>query len=445
MYCKKLFCTILAAAAALSVAAGELTFKFSCNKTEPVFKVGEKIILTGEVFDDGKPAVEQKVSVYLNNDNKVVKYIKKVNAGKPFSFEFTPTVPGWVSMRIYVLDAKGKHMTKKIKRHGRVITESCYGGYGVMVEPEKLAVAKAEPADFDEFWNKVKADLAAVPVKELEKKSVPNAKADIFNVKISCIEEKPVSGYLCMPKNAKPKSLPAMLFFHGAGVGSSYANIGAALRGYIYFDVNAHGIENGLPRKHYNDLRANYYLPAGKPGYPHWGKDNRDTFYFKGMFARVLRALEYVKTLPQWDGKHLIVCGGSQGGAQVLVAAGLDKDVSLAKCEVPAMCDHSGCLAGHMSGWPKLYKATKDGKPDNQAVADCAGYFDGVHFAKRIKCPIYFSTGGIDFTCPPSSVYKAYNNIPAGTKKSLDYTPTGNHGGSKTKNFDQIAQKHIKE
>ena len=445
MSIKNLFCSFAAASAILAVSAGEITFKFNCNKNEPVFKTGEKIILTGEVFDDGKPAAEQDVSVYLNNNNNTVKYIKKAKAGKPFSFEITPKAPGWVSLRIYALDEKGKQKSRKVKRFGRTVTETCYGGYGVMVEPEKLAVAKAEPADFDEFWNKTKAELAAVPVKELDKKVVPHAKVDAFNVKISCIGDKPVSGYLCMPKNAKPKSLPAMLFFHGAGVGSAHANISKALQGYIYFDVNAHGIENGLPRKHYDDLKANFYLPAGKVGYPHWGKESRDTFYFKGMFARVLRALEYVKTLPQWDGKHLIVCGSSQGGAQVLAAAGLDKDVSLAKCEVPAMCDHSGCLIGHASGWPKLYKSTKDGKPDNPAVAECAGYFDGVHFAKRVKCPIYFSTGGIDFTCPPSSVYKAYNNVPAGVKKSLDYTPTGNHGGSKTKNFDQIASKHIKE
>jgi cephalosporin-C deacetylase-like acetyl esterase len=248
-----------------------------------------------------------------------------------------------------------------------------------------------------------------------------------------------------MPKNAKPKSCPAYVSFHGAGVGSSNMNAAKALQGFIALDINAHGIENGHPRKYYNDLRENFYLPKGKPGYPQWGKESRDTFYFKGMYMRVLRALEYVKSLPQWDGKRLVVSGSSQGGAQVLAACGLDKDVTFARCEVPAMCDHAGCLVGHQSGWPRLFNVTKDGKSNNPAAEKCASYFDGVHFAKRVKCPIYFSTGGYDFTCCPSSVYKAYNNVPAGVVKSIYFNPTGNHGGSKIANFESVLKKYIKE
>lgn len=47
------------------------------------------------------------------------------------------------------------------------------------------------------------------------------------------------------------------------------------------------------------------------------------------MYLRVLRALDYVKTLPEWDGKNLIVIGSSQCGAQAIVAAALDPQVSL--------------------------------------------------------------------------------------------------------------------
>ena len=445
MIFRKSACVIAAAAAISSLLAGELTFKFNANTKTPFCKVGEKVVITGTVLDDGNTPQGQKVSVSFMFNNKTVKSIRKADASKPFVMEYTPKRPGWISLRITALDENGKVISKKVKRNGREITQLCYGGYGIMVDPEKLSPSTPEPEDFDAFWNNVKKELAAVPMKEIEKKQIPNKRADVFDMKISCAGEKPVSGYICMPKNAKPKSLPAILHFHGAGVSSSYANVGRAAQGFICFDVNAHGIENGLPKKHYNDLRANYYLPKGKTGYPHWGKESRDTFYFKGMFMRVLRALEYVKSLPQWDGKHLVVCGGSQGGAQVLVASGLDNDVTFAKCEVPAMCDHSGILVGDMSGWPRLFKLTKDGKPDNPAVAECAAYFDGVNFAKRIKCPIYFSTGGYDFTCSPSSVYKAYNNVPANVFKAIEFNPAGNHGTSKNSAFEKAMLKHIKE
>ena len=422
--------------------AGEVTFDFKCNKETPFCKAGEKITITAQALVDGKPSEKQKISCYFTFNDKKIKSLRKVSADKPYTFEYTPDSPGWIALRVYAVDEKGKPLSKRTKRRR---SQNIYGGYGVMVDADKLTQSVPEPADFDEFWNKVKAELAAVPMKEIEKKHVKNKVADVFDMKISCAGDKPVSGYLCMPKNAKPKSLPAILFFHGAGVNSSYANVSRAAQGFIYFDVNAHGIENGKRGNFYSDLRANYYLPKGKVGYPHWGKDDRDTFYFKGMFMRVMRALEYVKSLPQWDGKHLIVCGSSQGGAQVLAACGLDKDITFAKCEVPAMCDHAGCLVKHASGWPKLIKLKKDGKPVDPKVVVCAGYFDGVHFAKRIKCPIYFSTGGIDFTCPPSSVYKAYHNVPNGVFKNIEYTPTGNHGGSKNKSFESAMLKHIKE
>ena len=428
-----------------SAAAETVTVDFKINKSEPFYKSGEKIVVTAQALLDGQAAAGKSLRCNVTYNTKTVKFIKKIDGGKPVVLEYTPETPGFLCVRLYVIDEKGKIVKQKFKRNGRIVTNDICGGYGVMVDPEKLTPSVAEPADFDAFWNQVKADLAKVPVKAIERKQLKNAKADAFDVKIACIGDKPVSGYLCIQKNAKPKSLPAMVFFHGAGVYSSFANVGRAAAGWIYFDVNAHGIENGHPKKYYEDLRASYYLPKGKIGYPQWGKQNRDTFYFKGMFARVIRALEYVKSLPEWDGKNLIVAGGSQGGAQVLVAAGLDKDVTLAKCEVPAMCDHAGILAGHVSGWPRLINVKKDGTPVDAAVVETAGYFDGVNFAKRIKCPIYFSTGGYDLTCSPTSVYKAYNAIPSGVKKNLDFTPNGNHGSSKVKNFEAALKKNMKE
>ena len=43
-----------------------------------------------------------------------------------------------------------------------------------------------------------------------------------YDLKIACAGGMPVSGYLCMPKNAEPKSLKAELLFRG------YAVVGAS-------------------------------------------------------------------------------------------------------------------------------------------------------------------------------------------------------------------------
>ena len=218
-----------------------------------------------------------------------------------------------------------------------------------------------------------------------------------------------------------------------------------AARGFLALDINAHGIVNGKPKSFYDNLRKTYYYTTHdefrKTRYALWNKHDRDKYYFKGMYMRVMRALEYVKSLPEWDGKHLIVTGGSQGGAQVLAACGLDKDITFARAGVPAQCDHSGCLAGRHSGWPALYKASE--YKTHPEYAKCASYFDGAYFAKRIKCPIYINTGFMDTVCPPSSVFAAYNSIPAGVEKHMQTSPTGGHSTPHTDAQKALA-KYIK-
>lgn len=92
------------------------------------------------------------------------------------------------------------------------------------------------------------------------------------------------------------------------------------------------------------------------------------------------------------------------------------------------MSDHAGCLAKRDSGWPRLYKADKNGKPDAPEVAATAAYYDNVYFAKRVKCPINVNTGLFDRTCVPTSVIAAFNNIPETTQKWLTIVPDGAHG-----------------
>jgi cephalosporin-C deacetylase len=62
------------------------------------------------------------------------------------------------------------------------------------------------------------------------------------------------------------------------------------------------------------------------------GSGDREQMYFKGMFLRVLRALDFLTVQPEWDGHTLIVYGSSQGGFQAFAAAGLDPARQLHLC-----------------------------------------------------------------------------------------------------------------
>ncbi|MBK6285766.1 MAG: alpha/beta fold hydrolase [Draconibacterium sp.] len=280
---------------------------------------------------------------------------------------------------------------------------------GVVVDPEKFQPGTNRPKDFRKFWKNEKKQLSALPM-EVKSEKVENIKEgfDCSNIEINCIGPKPVRGYFAKPKNAAPKSLPIILFVHAAGVKGSwclsqpetavnYAKMG---NGTLAFDLNAHGMLNGQPQEYYNDLEADELK-----GYFYRGLENREEFYFRGMYLRLMRTLDFLTSQPEWDGKRIIVIGESQGGGQALAAAGLDNRVSAAVATVPAMCDWGGTLAGRKGGWPQPFSQPGD----QQKMLQTLPYFDAAHLLKNSKATIVTEIGFIDYTCPSNSIYSAIN------------------------------------
>ena len=409
------------------------TLQVTPLQTKSIYKAGEKIAFQITLIDKAKqPVSGQKIGYAVSSgDGKLPKNTITVTDGKPLLCETSLDKPGWIQVRAMLLDENGKPFLKNKK----VIM----AGAGAMVEPEKIKAGCEEPADFKKFWDDQKAALARIPVKA-ERTEVPlerkyEGKFKCYDVKVACVDNVPVSGYLTIPVAAEKRKYPAVVYYYGAGVASANKHV---RHNAISFAVNAHGILNGQPDEYYKKLYANelyrYYIKD---------MDSRDKFYFKNMYLRVVRALDYVKTLPEWDGRNLIVLGSSQGGAQAIVAAALDPQVSLCLSAVPALCDHCGNLAGRQPGWPRLF-SVRNGVPTNRKVAEVSRYYDNVNFAKYIKAPVYMTAGMIDTTCVPTSVYAAYNNLPAGTEKHMTIHPTEGHVGKNPAGY-QVMNEILKQ
>jgi len=388
------------------------------NCPDALAKVGDEVKIGVTVNSEQPGSFAAELFVNGVSQGKA----KRFEFGKSADFAVKAATPGSVSVVCFFLDANKKTVLDGRKRK-RI------AGLGVRVSPGEIVPGNPKcPDDFDAFWKQKRAELDAVPLKAtragaklkaFHTKKYPNVVC--YDVKVDCAGGAPVSGYLCMPRGAAPKSLPAIVIYHGAGVRNSnmQARYGSKA---IAFDVNAHGIENGKPQKFYDGLKA-----GALAGYWHRGFDDHNHIYFVGMFQRVMRALDYVKSLPEWDGKTLIVHGTSQGGGQTIVAAALDPQVTLAVAGVPALCDLGGQLANRRPGWP-VYFMPPEKRTDAAIIRETA-YIDGVFFAQRIKCPVYFSTGGIDNTCHATAVYAAFNNLQVKAKQ-LVYNPVGHHGTS---------------
>ena len=215
----------------------------------------------------------------------------------------------------------------------------------------------------------------------------------VYDVKVACAGKRPVSGYLSIPKGAKPGSLPLRIYFDGYAVHS--AQVRESPKAICFF-VNAHGIENNREAAYYTALARGELR-----GYGFRNEENQkpESCYFNNMILRDLRALEYARSLPEWNRKEVYLIGGSQGAFQTMAVAGLSEGITSCDINIPWFCDLGGVKIGRVRGWRPEY-------------APGLGYFDTVNFARRVKCPVKITAGLSDWVCPPSGVWVLYNNLP---------------------------------
>ena len=172
-----------------------------------------------------------------------------------------------------------------------------------------------------------------------------------------------------------------------------------------------------------NELPDEEYKAIVKPYDKYWshGIETPESFYYKEVYAACSRCIDFLCSLPDWDGKNVGVTGGSQGGALSNVTAVLNDKVTFCSAFYPALCDLTGALHGRAPGWPKYFL---EKEVPTKAVRTLA-YYDVVNFARKVKCPVFYSFGFNDQTCCPTSTYAAYNVIMS--PKKLVRTFTNGH------------------
>lgn len=291
---------------------------------------------------------------------------------------------------------------------------------GAVAAPDQIKPSAPRPDDFDAFWESKVKELAAVaPNEKLEPRDAGKPDIDYWHITFDNIHGSHINGQLARPKAAAGK-LPALLIVQWAGVYPLERHwvIDRAGDGWLALNINAHD----LPI----DKTKDFYEQQNKgplDNYPGIGNDDRETSYFLRMYLSCYRAAEYLAHRDDWDGKTLVVIGGSQGGMQSLVTAALHPKITAALASVPAGCDMLGPDIGRQGGWPMWYWNV--GKKDSKKVREASRYFDVVNFVPRIKCPVLIGAGLIDETCPPAGILAAKNLITS--PKELVLMPRAGH------------------
>lgn len=275
--------------------------------------------------------------------------------------------------------------------------------------PELIKPTTEVPADFDQFWDNARKEAAKIPL-DAKLTLLPDRCTEKVNVYQANIQNYKLGvrlyGILCAPK--KPGKYPALLKVPGAGVRPYGGDVATAENGVITFEIGIHGIPVTMD--------PSIYLDLGKTvldGYPFYNLDDRDRYYYKRVYLGCVRAIDFLYSLPEFDGSTLGVTGGSQGGALSIVTAGLDPRVKFLAAFYPALCDVTGYLYGRAGGWPHMFNEYNKAFNNKKDKIETSKYYDVVNFARKVKAPGYYSWGYNDVTCPPTSMYSAYNVIQA--------------------------------
>lgn len=388
-----------------------------------VYRTGENANVEVQFYKYGVPQNDVVVEYEIGPDMLPAEKSGKVTLkdGKAMIPVGTMKEPGFRDCRL-----KATVGDKTYKHHVKV-------GFS----PEQIEPYTKMPADFDQFWADNLAELSKVKLqytmKPSEKYSTDKFEAYLVNLIINN-QKQSVYGYLFIPRDAKPGSCPIVVCPPGAGIKTikdPMRHRYYAENGCIRFEMEIHGLNPEITTEEFNEMTRAFN--GRENGYLSNGLDHRDNYYMKRVYLALVRTVDFLTTLPQWDGKNVIMQGGSQGGALALIGTALDQRVTACVVNHPALSDMAGYKSGRAGGYPHFFRVEGMDTPEK---LNTMAYYDVVNFARNIKVPVYMTWGYNDDVCPPTTSYAVWNVI-SSPKESL-ITPINEHWTSDDTEYGQM-------
>jgi cephalosporin-C deacetylase len=297
---------------------------------------------------------------------------------------------------------------------------------------------RVEPADFDAFWG---ATLAEARQHSLAATFTPvdyGLKAhESFDVTYAGFDGQPIKGWLNLPRQRQGK-LPCVVEYIGYGGGRGFPTdwLLWSSVGYAHFVMDTRGQGGNWQKGDTPDNQAGGN-PA-HPGYMTQGVLDPKTYYYRRVFTDAVRAVEAARSNSHIDPARIAVTGGSQGGGITIAAAALVPDVKAAMPDVPFLC-HYRRATEIVDTFPynEISRFLNSHRDRVEQVFATLSYFDGVNLAARAKATALFSTGLMDMTCPPSTVFAAYNHW-AGPKDIRVYAYNNHEGGGDYQTVEKV-------
>jgi cephalosporin-C deacetylase len=297
-----------------------------------------------------------------------------------------------------------------------------------------------EPEDLGAFWRTTLEETAG---HDLAASYTPVdsglVAVESFDVSFAGFGGHPVRAWLHLPtprlRDGRP--LPAVVQYQGynGGRGLCHEHVFWALAGYAHLVVDTRGQGSGWAVGGTGD-------PVGsapsQPGFLTRGIESPHDYYYRRVYADAVRALELLRSHPLVDPSRVCATGASQGGGISIAVAALTDGLAAVMPDVPFLCDFPRASRIATSDpYGELARYLKAHRDRVARVFGTLAYFDGAVLARRATVPAMFSVAVMDQTCPPSTVFAAYNAY-AGPKDIVVYEYNDHEGGEAFQRDEQL-------
>ncbi|MGZ5253586.1 MAG: glycoside hydrolase family 97 N-terminal domain-containing protein [Flavitalea sp.] len=369
------------------------------------YEKGDKVSFRIYPEINGKPVSDAKLHIELGKEKmKPFLVIDTIFRNGNGTIEGTLSEPGFLRL-VVTAEQDGKKY--------RTISTAAFS-------PNAITPAAKNPDDFVAYWNKEIGSMKSLPLNSTMKFLPSLSTKNIHSFEVSFQGSQPGSKvYGILSKPAAPGKYPAILKVPGAGIRSYSGDTAMASKGIITLEIGIHGIPVTMENKVYNDLAS-----GPLRNYNSMNMEDKNSYYYHRVYLNNIRAIDFLISDPSVDSSRIGVFGGSQGGALSIVAAALDKRIKFLGSLYPALSDLTGYLQNRAGGWPHLFTENAPANLKTENKINTSYYYDVVNFARLINVPGWYSFGYNDEVCPPTSIYAAYNVIPAKKDLYLDL-PSG--------------------
>jgi len=306
------------------------------------------------------------------------------------------------------------------------------------------------PSDFREFWvssldTARKAARGGQPI--LQKVDTGLSAVTVHDVTFPGFAADPIKAWLVQPTGEPPAGgwpVIVQLIAYGGGRGLPHEHLKWPAAGYAILVVDARG-------------QGSHWGSGGETGDPHgrsasvggWltsGIDDPHHHYYRRYIIDGVRAVDAARVIPGLDPNRVGLLGISQAGGGVIGAGAIlsmvSEPVQAVISNVPFLCNFKRAVQivdsrpyGEIT---QLLSVRRD--PEFEKIVwHTLSYIDGVNFAAYATEPALFSVALMDVTCPPSTVFAAYNSwgAEAATKpdKEIEVYAYNNHEGGQEYHF----------